>query len=46
LLTDAVMRVIRQRAENPESPHAVYTLPATLIIRRTVRRLAAQEPSL
>lgn len=37
LLTDQVMKVIRQRAETPESPHAVFTLPATLVERKTVR---------
>ncbi len=45
LLTDAVMKVIRRRAENPESPHAVVTLPASAVVRKTVRGLAAQEPS-
>lgn len=39
LLTDAVMQVIRQRAENPESTHAVFTLPASLVVRKTVRGL-------
>ena len=43
LLTDQVMQVIRQRAENPESPHAIFTLPASLVIRMTVRGLAARE---
>src|SRR5438105_2054595 len=42
LLTDQVMQVIRQRAENPESPHAIFTLPASPVIRMTVRGLAAQ----
>jgi DNA-binding LacI/PurR family transcriptional regulator len=37
LLTDQVMKVIRQRAERPESPHRVFTLPATLVERNTVR---------
>jgi DNA-binding LacI/PurR family transcriptional regulator len=41
LLTDAVMQVIRERAESPESPHATITLPASLIIRETVRGLTA-----
>jgi DNA-binding LacI/PurR family transcriptional regulator len=41
LLTDAVMQVIRQRAESPESPHAVFTLPASLVVRKTVRSLTA-----
>lgn len=43
LLTDQVMQVIRQRAENPESPHAVFTLPARLVVRMTVRGLAPPE---
>ena len=43
LLTDQVMQVIRQRAENPESAHATFTLPANPVIRMTVRGLAAQE---
>jgi len=43
LLTDQVMQVIRQRAENSESPHAVFTLPASAVIRMTVRGLPAQE---
>jgi DNA-binding LacI/PurR family transcriptional regulator len=42
LLTDQVMQVIRQRAENPEAPHAIFTLPASPVIRMTVRGLAAQ----
>ena len=42
LLTDQVMQVIRQRAETPEMPHAVFTLPATLVERKTVRASAAQ----
>lgn len=37
LLTDQVMEVIRQRAEEPETPHALFTLPASLVVRRTVR---------
>lgn len=37
LLTDAVMQVIRQRAAKPKSPHGIVTLPATLIVRSTVR---------
>jgi DNA-binding LacI/PurR family transcriptional regulator len=45
MLTDQVMQVIRQRAETPESPRAVFTLPASLIVRRTVRGLAASESS-
>lgn len=45
LLTDQVMHVIRQRAETPESPHAIFTLPASLVVRMTVRGLAAQERS-
>ena len=45
MLTDQVMQVIRQRAETPESPRAVFTLPASLIVRRTVRGLAAPESS-
>jgi DNA-binding LacI/PurR family transcriptional regulator len=45
LLTDQVMQVIRQRVENPESPHAVFTLPASPVVRMTVRSLAAQERS-
>ena len=36
-LTDQVMKVIRQRAETPDLPHAVFTLPATLVERNTVR---------
>ncbi len=43
LLTNQVMQVIRQRAENPATPHAVFTLPAGLVVRMTVRGLAAQE---
>jgi DNA-binding LacI/PurR family transcriptional regulator len=42
LLTDQVMKVIRQRAETPESPHAVFTLPATLVERNTVRASGAR----
>jgi DNA-binding LacI/PurR family transcriptional regulator len=45
LLTNQVMQVIRQRAENPETPHAVFTLPARLVTRMTVRGLAVQEES-
>jgi DNA-binding LacI/PurR family transcriptional regulator len=45
MLTDQVMQVIRQRAATPESPRAVFTLPATLVVRRTVRGLAARESS-
>jgi DNA-binding LacI/PurR family transcriptional regulator len=45
LLTDQVMQVLRQRAENPETPHAVFTLPASLVARMTVRGLAAPEES-
>jgi DNA-binding LacI/PurR family transcriptional regulator len=36
-LTDQVMKVIRLRAEAPESPHALFTLPTTLVERKTVR---------
>jgi DNA-binding LacI/PurR family transcriptional regulator len=43
LLTDAVMQVIRRRAANPELPHATYTLPASPVVRMTVRGLTAQE---
>jgi DNA-binding LacI/PurR family transcriptional regulator len=43
LLTDAVMQVIRERAESPESPHAMITLPASLIVRETVRGLTASQ---
>ena len=45
LLSDAVMQVIRQRAEAPEIRHAVFTLPASLVVRNTVRGLAAPESS-
>ena len=45
MLTDQVMQVIRERAATPESPRAVFTLPATLVVRRTVRGLAAPESS-
>ena len=45
MLTDQVMQVIRQRAMEPESPCAVFTLPAALVVRRTVRGLAAPESS-
>ena len=40
LLTEAVMQVIRQRAGKPRSPHGTVTLPATLVMRKTVRRSA------
>ena len=43
LLTEQVMQVIRQRAEHPETAHAVFTLPSTLVVRKTVRGLVAQE---
>jgi len=43
LLTDAVMRIIRQRGELPDSPHTVVTLPASPIIRATVRGRAFPE---
>ena len=46
LLTDAVMKVIRQRAETPDSPHTVVTVPASPVVRKTVLGLAAQEPSI
>ena len=42
LLTDQVMQIIRQRAETPEVPHATFTLPATLVSRKTVRASAVQ----
>ena len=42
LLTEQVMQVIRQRAEAPESPGAVVTLPASLVVRKTVRGLVTQ----
>ena len=45
MLTDQVMQVIRQRAATPESPRALFTLPATLVVRRTVRGLTAPESS-
>ena len=45
LLTEQVMQVIRQRAETPASPRDVFTLPARLVVRATVRGLAAQEES-
>lgn len=41
LLTEQVMQVVRQRAEAPDSPHAVFTLPAELVLRATVRAPAA-----
>lgn len=37
LLTDQVMQIIQRRAETPDSPRAVFTLPATLVTRNTVR---------
>lgn len=43
LLTDQVMQVIRQRVETPASPRSAFTLPASLIVRATVRGLAAQQ---
>ena len=42
LLTDQVMQVIRQRAETPDMPHAVFKLPATAVVRKTVRGAAAR----
>ncbi|MEP6679495.1 MAG: LacI family DNA-binding transcriptional regulator [Betaproteobacteria bacterium] len=39
-LISAVMKVIRQRAENPQSPRGVVTLSATPVIRTTVRGAA------
>ena len=45
LLTDQVMRVIRQRAETPASSRDVFTLPVSLVVRATVRGLAAGEES-
>ena len=42
LLTDQVMQIIRQRAETPEVPHATFPLPATLVLRKTVRASAVQ----
>ena len=45
-LCDAVMQVIRQRAEHPETPHAMVTLAASPVVRMTVRaRAAAQRPT-
>ena len=43
LLTEAVMQVIRQRARKPRSPHGTVTLPATLVMRNTVRRSGAND---
>jgi DNA-binding LacI/PurR family transcriptional regulator len=43
LLTDAVMQVIRQRAESPGAPHTFVTLPATPVLRMTVRGTIALE---
>ncbi len=43
MLVDQVMEVIRLRAVTPESPRSVFKLPGTLIVRRTVRGLAAPE---
>ena len=43
ILTDQVMQIIRQRAETPESPRSVFTLPASLVARNTVRGLAGAE---
>lgn len=40
LLTDQVMQFIRQRAETPAAPRNVVTLPATLVVRATVRDAA------
>lgn len=45
LLTDAVMNVIRQRAEDPAVPHTVLTIPASLVVRSTVRGRPAAERS-
>jgi DNA-binding LacI/PurR family transcriptional regulator len=45
MLTDQVMQIIRERAATPESPRAVFTLPAALVVRRTVRGLAAPDGS-
>lgn len=45
LLTEQVMQIIRQRAEAPDSPRAVFTLPADLVERKTVRTLAAPKAS-
>ncbi|MEO8135911.1 MAG: LacI family DNA-binding transcriptional regulator [Betaproteobacteria bacterium] len=45
LLTDQVMHVIRQRAETPELPHAVFTLPASPVVRITVRGHATRKGS-
>jgi len=39
------MQVIRKRADAPETPHAVFTLPASPVVRMTVRGLAAQQRS-
>ena len=43
LITGQVMQVIRQRAENPHTAHDVFTLPSTLVVRKTVRGLSAHE---
>lgn len=43
LLTDQVMQVIRQRAETPASPRHAVTLPASLVVRTTVRGLTPSE---
>lgn len=45
MLTDQVMEIIRERATTPESRRAVFTLPATLVVRKTVHGLAAPERS-
>src|SRR5665811_1999842 len=45
MLTDQVMQIIRERAATPESPRAVFTLPAALVVRGTVRGLAAPDGS-
>lgn len=37
LLTDAVMDVVRRRARDIALPHNVFTIPATLVVRATVR---------
>lgn len=43
LLTEKVMQVIRQRAETPVSPRHVITLPASLVVRATLRGLSPRE---
>ena len=43
MLTDQVMEIMRQRAVTPESPRSVFKLPGTLVVRTTVRGLAAPE---